>query len=79
MSYIVIDGEEREAVCPTGAMTIKNETDKAWEILRGDKESTRVVVQIAPALKKSARILSSMPLLPPISSRLRKRKSSPKE
>lgn len=51
MSYIVIDGEEREAVCPTGAMTIKNETDKAWEILRGDKESTRVVVQIAPAVR----------------------------
>jgi len=46
VSYIVIDGEEREAVCPTGAMTIKNETDKAWEILRGDKESTRVVAQI---------------------------------
>ena len=45
------DGEEREAVCPTGAMTIKNETDKAWEILRGDKESTRVVVQIAPAVR----------------------------
>ena len=51
MSYIVIDGEEREAVCPTGAMTIKNETDKAWEILRGDKESTRAVVQIAPAVR----------------------------
>ncbi len=51
MSYIVIDGEEREAVCPTGAVTIKNETDKAWEILRGDKESTRVVVQIAPAVR----------------------------
>ncbi len=51
VSYIVIDGEEREAVCPTGAMTIKNETDKAWEILRGDKESTRVVVQIAPAVR----------------------------
>ena len=51
MSYIVIDGEEREAVCPTGAVTIKNETDKAWEILRGDRESTRVVVQIAPAVR----------------------------
>ena len=51
VSYIVIDGEEREAVCPTGAMTIKNETDKAWEILRGDKESTRAVVQIAPAVR----------------------------
>ena len=51
VSYIVIDGEEREAVCPTGAVTIKNETDKAWEILRGDKESTRVVVQIAPAVR----------------------------
>ena len=51
MSYIVIDGEEREAVCPTGAMTIKNETDKAWEILRGDKELTRAVVQIAPAVR----------------------------
>lgn len=51
VSYIVIDGEEREAVCPTGAMTIKNETDKAWEILRGDKELTRAVVQIAPAVR----------------------------
>lgn len=51
VSYIVIDGEEREAVCPTGAVTIKNETDKAWEILRGDRESTRVVVQIAPAVR----------------------------
>ena len=51
VSYIVIDGEEREAVCPTGAMTIKNEADKAWEILRGDKELTRAVVQIAPAVR----------------------------
>lgn len=36
-------------VCPTGAIIIKNETEKAWEALY-DK-SKRVIVQIAPAVR----------------------------
>ncbi len=36
-------------VCPTGAITIKNETEKAWDALY-DK-SKRVIVQIAPAVR----------------------------
>jgi NADH-quinone oxidoreductase subunit G len=37
------------AVCPTGALTVKNETDKAWKILHS--ENKRVVAQIAPAVR----------------------------
>ena len=51
MSYIVIDGDTCEAVCPTGAVTIKDETDKAREIFQSDKETTRVVVEVAPAVR----------------------------
>lgn len=36
-------------VCPTGAIIIKNETEKAWDALY-DK-SKRVIVQIAPAVR----------------------------
>ncbi|HAQ39701.1 MAG TPA: ferredoxin [Clostridiales bacterium] len=36
-------------VCPTGAITIKNETEKEWDALY-DK-SKRVIVQIAPAVR----------------------------
>ncbi len=36
-------------VCPTGAITIKNETEKVWDALY-DK-SKRVIVQIAPAVR----------------------------
>lgn len=36
-------------VCPTGAITINNETEKAWDALY-DK-SKRVIVQIAPAVR----------------------------
>ncbi len=39
------------SVCPTGALTIKNETERAWELLRMDKRTTRVIVQIAPAVR----------------------------
>lgn len=38
------------AVCPTGALMIKNETDKAWSLL-SDKNNKRVVAQIAPAVR----------------------------
>jgi NADH-quinone oxidoreductase subunit G len=37
------------AVCPTGALTIKNETDRVWKLL-GDK-TVKVSVQIAPAVR----------------------------
>lgn len=36
-------------VCPTGAITINNETEKAWDALY-DK-SKRVIVQVAPAVR----------------------------
>ena len=36
-------------VCPTGAITIKNETDKAWDALYDS--SKRVIFQIAPAVR----------------------------
>lgn len=38
------------AVCPTGALTIKNETNLAWEYL-GNKNNRRVIAQIAPAVR----------------------------
>lgn len=38
------------AVCPTGAIVIKNETDKAFALL-GNKQNRRVVAQIAPAVR----------------------------
>ena len=36
-------------VCPTGAMIIKDETDKVWKVLHDKKK--RVVAQIAPAVR----------------------------
>lgn len=37
------------AVCPTGAIVVKNDTQKVWEAL--DDKSTKVTVQIAPAVR----------------------------
>jgi NADH-quinone oxidoreductase subunit G len=37
------------SVCPTGALTIKSEVDKVWELI-ADKTKT-VIVQIAPAVR----------------------------
>ncbi len=37
------------AVCPTGAIVVKNDTQKVWKAL--DDESTKVTVQIAPAVR----------------------------
>jgi len=37
------------SVCPTGALLIKNETDKVWNALHN--ENKRVVAQIAPAVR----------------------------
>jgi len=37
------------AVCPTGAIVVKSSTNKLWEDL--NDENTRVVVQIAPAVR----------------------------
>lgn len=37
------------AVCPTGAITVKNDKDKVWEAL--DDKQTKVTVQIAPAVR----------------------------
>ena len=37
------------AVCPTGAITVKNETERVWKML-GDK-NIKVSVQIAPAVR----------------------------
>ncbi|MDR2393708.1 MAG: [FeFe] hydrogenase, group A [Treponema sp.] len=37
------------AVCPTGALTVKNETKRVWALI--DDKKTRVAVQIAPATR----------------------------
>jgi NADH-quinone oxidoreductase subunit G len=37
------------AVCPTGAIVVKNNTSKVWEAL--DEPGTKVTVQIAPAVR----------------------------
>ena len=37
------------AVCPTGAIVVKNDTQKVWEAL--DNKSTKVTIQIAPAVR----------------------------
>lgn len=37
------------AVCPTGAIVVKNHTKKVWEAL--DDDNTKVTVQIAPAVR----------------------------
>jgi NADH-quinone oxidoreductase subunit G len=37
------------AVCPTGAITVRNDTDKIWAAL--DDRNTKVTVQIAPAVR----------------------------
>lgn len=37
------------AVCPTGAIVVKNDTQKVWEAL--DEKNTKVTVQIAPAVR----------------------------
>ncbi len=37
------------AVCPTGALTIKNDVPKAWKVIYDEKK--RVVAQIAPAVR----------------------------
>lgn len=37
------------AVCPTGALIVKNETKKMWKFI--DDKSKKVVVQIAPAVR----------------------------
>mgnify|MGYP000270516643 CR=1 FL=1 len=36
-------------VCPTGALVVKNETEKVWKVLHNSKK--RVVAQIAPAVR----------------------------
>lgn len=38
------------AVCPTGAIVIRNQTEQLWHMLN-DKSSTRLVAQIAPAVR----------------------------
>ncbi len=37
------------AVCPTGAIVVKNDTQKVWEAL--DDRATKVTIQIAPAVR----------------------------
>ncbi|MDR1232109.1 MAG: [FeFe] hydrogenase, group A [Spirochaetaceae bacterium] len=37
------------AVCPTGALTVKNETKRVWKLL--DDKNVKVSVQIAPAVR----------------------------
>jgi NADH-quinone oxidoreductase subunit G len=37
------------AVCPTGAIVVKNDTVKVWKVL--DDQNTKVTVQIAPAVR----------------------------
>ncbi|AEF85721.1 hydrogen dehydrogenase [Treponema primitia ZAS-2] len=37
------------AVCPTGALTVKNETKRVWKLL--DDKNAKVSVQIAPAVR----------------------------
>ncbi|MDC7233881.1 MAG: [FeFe] hydrogenase, group A [Spirochaetales bacterium] len=47
------------AVCPTGAIVVKSETDKVWEALAD--ESKTVVAQIAPAVRASLGEMFDMP------------------
>ncbi|MFA9423398.1 MAG: [FeFe] hydrogenase, group A, partial [Sedimentibacter sp.] len=44
-----VDCGQCRVVCPTGAITIKNETQKVWDALY-DK-NTRVIAQVAPAVR----------------------------
>ena len=37
------------SVCPTGAIVIRNDTQKVWNVLR--KKDTRVIAQVAPAVR----------------------------
>ena len=37
------------SVCPTGAIVIRNDTQKVWNVLR--RKNTRVIAQIAPAVR----------------------------
>jgi len=47
------------AVCPTGAITVKNEIGKAWKALHDP--NTRVIVQIAPAIRVAVGEAFGMP------------------
>ncbi|MBR3145150.1 MAG: [Clostridia bacterium] len=47
-------------VCPTGALTVKNDTDKVWEALN-DPEKT-VVVQTAPSVRATLGECFGMPI-----------------
>ena len=38
-----------QAVCPTGALTIKNDTEEVWDVI--NDKSKKVVVQVAPAVR----------------------------
>lgn len=44
-----IDCGQCRAICPTGAIAIKNENNKFWDIVHDN--SKRVIVQIAPAVR----------------------------
>ena len=48
------------AVCPTGALTEKDDTDKVWEALAD--ESKHVVVQVAPSIRATLGECFNMPM-----------------
>ena len=56
------------AVCPTGAITIKNETRKMWSFLR-DKDK-KVVVQFAPSVRVGLAEQFGMPADEPVTGKL---------
>ena len=48
-----------KAVCPTGALTIKNEVEEVWSLI--NNPSKKVVVQVAPAVRVAIGELFNMP------------------
>ncbi len=48
-----------QAVCPTGALTIKNDTEEVWDVI--NDKSKKVVVQVAPAVRVAIGEMFNLP------------------
>lgn len=49
-----------QAVCPTGALTIKTNTDEVWDVL--NDKNKKVVVQVAPAVRVAIGEMFNLPV-----------------
>lgn len=49
-----------QAVCPTGALTIKTNTDEVWEVI--NDKNKKVVVQVAPAVRVAIGEMFNLPV-----------------